>query len=122
MSKSDTFPPPAPPAYKVGMHHALPKGTWITGRSTTGVYGIPSHKDHVFIIRDTWKKDVVYSNAGYHCEVRCVVCQENIRPVDGEFCQIKADDAYLDAVLTSVEEKIKVLRRARQLIGQEMVS
>lgn len=121
---SETFPPPVPPAYKVGVKYALPAKTWVTGRNGTGLWGLPEHKHHVItILADPVKADTQYSNAGYRQSVACITCQiPIIAPVDGEFLQERVTDEYLNDAIEELDYIITIAKRARRRIAKEMLT
>jgi hypothetical protein len=116
------FPPLVPPAFKVGMEHAFPKGVWVTGRNGHGLWGLPDHKQHVLVIvGDPIATE--HSNAGYKQQAWCLECGVYFSSrVDGEFLQERVDDSYLGAALVRLERVTKRAKKARKLIAKEMVT
>lgn len=112
----EAFPPKPPAACKVGVRHALKKGTWVTGRNLTGLNGIVAHKGHIIVIDgkpNKLDKEARWLNSGYAQPVSCLECAEDIGTVDGEFLQDPVDEDYLQAALIRIKRVIKNHQAAR---------
>lgn len=121
-SRSKPFPPKQPPAYKVGVKHALPVGTWVTGRNAQGLQGLPGHVGHVIVIKaEPNKADVQFTNAGYRQLAACVSCGVPfINQVDGEFLQEKVGKDYLEEEVRRLDEVRLEAKRAIKKIEHRL--
>lgn len=112
------FPPP-PPKQRTKPY---PKGTVVTGRTQSGIFGFPMHHRHCLFQIDTPPAKREWSNSGYAQKVTCLTCQMGMVEVDSEFLMVKANKAdVLNAMrfITMARNSLLAARRHYNLLIEE---
>lgn len=108
--------PAIQPATRLG---ALTAGSWVTGRTPTGIFGFSGHKGHIFELL-TEPADRSPSNSGYGQDVACILDGEVFKEVDGEFLQELADREALLRVDGDLRERRRQSKFAHERVKEKL--
>lgn len=89
-------------------------GTVVTGRTHTGILGLPDCKGHGLFRLTSRPHKAEISNSGFQQACRCITCGQEYSRVDCEFLKIKATREQIREVLRHVTKARNALLKARR--------